>query len=76
MYVVIMSHVYAFQSESTVFATQLNHLASLAKWLSVCLRTTGFESHCSHPRNDLNIYMPGKLESIFIEIVCPKSLTS
>ena len=29
-----------------------------------------------HPRNDLNIYMPGKLESIFIEIVCPKSLTS
>ena len=26
-----------------------------------------------HPRNDWNIYMPGKLESIFIEIVCPKS---
>ena len=26
-----------------------------------------------HPRNDLNIYMPVKLESIFIEIVCPKS---
>ena len=26
-----------------------------------------------HPRNDLNIYMPGKLESIFIEIVCPES---
>ena len=26
-----------------------------------------------HPRNDLNIYTPGKLESIFIEIVCPKS---
>ena len=26
-----------------------------------------------HPRNDLNIYMPGKLESIFIEVVCPKS---
>ena len=29
-----------------------------------------------HPRNDLNIYMPGKLESISIEIVCLKSLTS
>ena len=26
-----------------------------------------------HPRIDLNIYMPGKLESIFIEVVCPKS---
>ena len=26
-----------------------------------------------HLRNDLNIYTPGKLESIFIEIVCPKS---
>ena len=26
-----------------------------------------------HPRNDLNIYLSGKLESIFIEIVCPKS---
>ena len=26
-----------------------------------------------YPRNYLNIYMPGKLESIFIEIVCPKS---
>ena len=25
------------------------------------------------PRNDMNIYMPGKWESIFIEIVCPKS---
>ena len=25
-----------------------------------------------HPRIDLNIYMPGKLESIFIEVVCPK----
>ena len=24
------------------------------------------------PRNDLNIYTPDKLESIFIEIVCPK----
>ena len=29
-----------------------------------------------HPRNDLNIYMPGKLESIFNKTVCPKSLTS
>ena len=29
-----------------------------------------------HPRNDLNIYMPGKLESIFIEIVYLKLLTS
>ena len=29
-----------------------------------------------HPRNDLNIYTPGKLESIFIEIVCPSHLTS
>ena len=26
-----------------------------------------------HPRNYLNIYMPGKLESIFFEIVCSKS---
>ena len=26
-----------------------------------------------HPRNYLNIYTPGKLESIFIELVCPKS---
>ena len=26
-----------------------------------------------HPRNDLNVYMPGKLESIFTEIVCLKS---
>ena len=26
-----------------------------------------------HPRNDLNIYMPGKWESKFTEIVCPKS---
>ena len=26
-----------------------------------------------HPRIDMNIYMPGKLESIFIEVVCPKS---
>ena len=26
-----------------------------------------------HPRNDLKIYMPGKLESISIELVCPKS---
>ena len=26
-----------------------------------------------HPTSDLNIYTPGKLESIFIEIVCPKS---
>ena len=26
-----------------------------------------------HPRYDLNISMPGKLESIFLEIVCPKS---
>ena len=26
-----------------------------------------------HPRNNLNIHMPGKLESAFIEIVCPKS---
>ena len=29
-----------------------------------------------HPRNDLNIYTPGKLESTFIEIVCPRSSTS
>ena len=28
---------------------------------------------CYQPRNDLNIYMSGKLESTFIEIVCPKS---
>ena len=26
-----------------------------------------------HLREDLNIYIPGKSESIFIEIVCPKS---
>ena len=26
-----------------------------------------------HPRNILNIHMPGKLESAFIEIVCSKS---
>ena len=26
-----------------------------------------------HPRNDLNICMRGKVKSIFIEIVCPKS---
>ena len=26
-----------------------------------------------HPRNDLNIYTPGKLESTFTEFVCPKS---
>ena len=26
-----------------------------------------------HPRNDLNICTLGKLESVFIEIVCPKS---
>ena len=26
-----------------------------------------------HPRNDLNIYMPDKLESIFTETACPKS---
>ena len=26
-----------------------------------------------HPRNDLNISTPDKLESIFIKIVCPKS---
>ena len=26
-----------------------------------------------HQRNDLNFYTSGKLESIFIEIVCPKS---
>ena len=33
-----------------VLTTQLNHLASLAKWLSVCLRTKwfGFESRCCH----------------------------
>ena len=31
---------YAFQSESTLYTltTQLNHLASLAKWLSVRLK--------------------------------------
>ena len=29
-----------------------------------------------HPRNDLNIHTPGKLESIFIETACPKSLIS
>ena len=29
-----------------------------------------------HPRNDLNICMPSKLESIFIEIACLKLLTS
>ena len=26
-----------------------------------------------YPRNGLNIYTPGKLESIFTEIVCPES---
>ena len=26
-----------------------------------------------HPRNNLNIYTPGKLESIFMEIVGPQS---
>ena len=26
-----------------------------------------------HPRNDLNIYTPGKLETTFADIVCPKS---
>ena len=25
-----------------------------------------------HPRSDLNIYMPGKLDCSFTEIVCPK----
>ena len=29
-----------------------------------------------HPRNDLSIYMPGKLESIFIELYVLSHLTS
>ena len=32
-----------------VLTTQLNHLASLAKWFSARLQTgSGFESHCCH----------------------------